>query len=85
MEKSDDSKRIFIRKLRDSVESLLDETSDALSTRKSYIASPCIDRYKDRRQQMERAGMSKDDIEYYDSRFKNLTWELVGLEAPKFL
>lgn len=78
------SSKIFIRKLRDSIEALLDETSEALGTRKSYLASPCIKKYADRRQQMMRTNMSKSDIDYYDNRFKNLTWELVGLEAPKF-
>jgi hypothetical protein len=72
-----------VRRLRDSIESLLDETYKNLCTRTSYRAAPAIKRYLDRRQQMVRFDMSKSDIEYYDGRFQGLPWEIAGLETPR--
>jgi hypothetical protein len=78
------SKMKFIRKLRSRIEVLLDNTYVALCTRTSHDVTPKIKQYAGKRQQMKRAGMSIDDIGYYDGRFRAMPWEIAGLETPKF-
>jgi len=77
------SKMRFVRKLRGRIEVLLDNTYLALCTRTSHEATPKIKQYIGKRQQMMRAGMSDEDIGYYDSRFRGMPWEIAGLETPR--
>lgn len=82
---SDAQKRynLEVRTLRDSVESLLGEIQVSLCNGRDYITGPEIKKYKEKRKEMIEWDLAKEDIDYYDSRFRGLPWHLVGMKEPK--
>ena len=72
-----------VRTLRDSIESLLGEVQVGLCERSDYMAEPEIKKYRKKREEMMQWGLTKEDIDYYDSRFKAMPWHLLGMKEPE--
>ena|SRR5271157_6040402 len=78
----EESKMESVMRLRNSIEILFKDTYIGLCTRTSHPVKDAARDYEEKRRQMHRLGMSRQDMDYYDSRFKSFPWDIVGLEVP---